>query len=126
MDSMEGLMERLKLTAMAKKRIKIVASASSRARSADPPAIGKVLAEKLVNADGHAQALGRIWCPIKGMLCKDLCENQFLFTFLQAMGKWRALEDGPCMFGKDLLLMVDFDETKYIEEMEFKVIPIWM
>jgi len=43
MDSMEGLMERLKLTAMAKKRIKIVASASSRARSADPQAIGKVL-----------------------------------------------------------------------------------
>jgi hypothetical protein len=30
------------------------------------------------------------------------------------------------MFGKDLPVMVDFDEAKSIEEMEFKVIPIWV
>jgi len=79
-----------------------------------------------VNADGLAHALGKIWCPIKGVLCKDLRENHFLFTFLQASGKRRALEDGPCIFGKDLQVMVDFDETTSIEEMEFNVIPIWV
>ncbi|RLM85606.1 hypothetical protein C2845_PM04G10600 [Panicum miliaceum] len=126
MESAEGLMERLKLSAAEKKGIRIGASASTRAHSVDPQAIGKVLMEKLVNADGLAQALGRIWCPIKGVLCKRLGENHFLFSFLQALGKRRALEDGPWMFGKDLPVMVDFNEAKSIEEMEFKVIPIWV
>ncbi|XP_072150620.1 uncharacterized protein [Setaria viridis] len=30
------------------------------------------------------------------------------------------------MFGKDLLVMVNYDETKTIEEMEFAFIPIWV
>jgi len=72
------------------------------------------------------QTLGRIWCPIKGVLCKDLGENHFLFTFLQAAGKKRALEEGPWMFGKDLVVMVDYDAMKTIEEMDFSFIPIWI
>lgn len=124
MDLVEGLMERLKLSAVEKKGIRVGAPAATRARSADPQAIGKVLAEKLVNADGLAQALGSIWCAIKGVVCKDLGENHFLFTFLQALGKRRALEEGPWMFGKDLVVLVDVDETKSIEEMEFREIPI--
>jgi hypothetical protein len=66
MEPMERLMERLKLSAAEKKCIRIGASASARARLVDPQAIRKVLADKLVNADGLTQALGRIWCPIKG------------------------------------------------------------
>lgn len=30
------------------------------------------------------------------------------------------------MFGKDLIVMIDLDETKTIEEMEFNFIPIWV
>lgn len=29
------------------------------------------------------------------------------------------------MFGKDLVIMIDYDEKKTIEEMEFTFIPIW-
>ncbi|CAN6246699.1 unnamed protein product [Urochloa humidicola] len=126
MESVEGMMERMNLSAAEKKGIRIGTTESSGARSSEPQAIGKVLAEKLVNADGLAQALGRIWCPIKGVSCKDLGENQFLFTFGQASGKRRALEEGPWMFGKDLLIMVELDESKTIDEMEFAFIPIWV
>jgi hypothetical protein len=87
-------------------------------------ALGKVMAKKLVNAEGLAQALGRMWCPIKGIKCKDLGDNRFLFTFLQPAGKRRALEDCPWMFGKDLVVLVDFDDNKTPEEMEFAYIPI--
>lgn len=87
-------------------------------------ALGKVMAKMLVNAEGLAQALRRMWCPIKGIKCKDLGNNRFLFTFLQLVGKRWALEDGPCMFGKDLVVLVDFDENKMPEEMEFAYIPI--
>lgn len=79
-----------------------------------------------MNADGLAHALGKIWCPIKGVSCKDLGENHFLFTFHQASGKRRALEDGPWMFNKDLVVMIDLDETKLIEDMIFAFVPIWV
>nr|AAM18736.1 putative reverse transcriptase [Oryza sativa Japonica Group] len=58
--------------------------------------------------------------------CKDLGENHFLFTFHQASGKRRALEDGPWMFNKDLVVMIDLDETKLIEDMIFAFVPIWV
>jgi hypothetical protein len=63
---------------------------------------------------------------MKGVTCKDLGENLFLFTFTQAAGKRRVLEDGPWMFGKDLVVMADFDESKSIEELEFIYIPVWV
>jgi hypothetical protein len=30
------------------------------------------------------------------------------------------------MFGKDLVVMVDYEEEKTIEEMDFSFIPIWI
>lgn len=58
------------------------------------------------------------------MECRDLGENCFLFTFLQGLGKRRALEDGPWMFGKDLVVMADFDGNKTIDKVEFNSVPI--
>jgi hypothetical protein len=46
-------------------------------------ALGKVLSEKPVYAEGIAVSLGRVWCPLKGVRCKALSGNVFLFTFLQ-------------------------------------------
>ena len=60
-------MKRMDLSATEKKGIKIAKEAAARVGSADPRAVGKVLAEKVVNAEGLAQALGRVWCPIKGI-----------------------------------------------------------
>jgi hypothetical protein len=115
----------MQLSEAEKKGIRIGGGDPSRAKQAGPQAIGKVLAEKPVSVEGLAAALGKIWCPIKGVMCRDLGDNHFLFTFLYASGKRRALDDGPWMFGKDLIVLADYDETKVLEEMEF-FIPIWV
>ena len=47
-----------------------------------------------INAEGLGQTLGKVWCLIRGIDCKDLESNHFLFTFRQSTGKRRALEDG--------------------------------
>ena len=60
MDSVEGLMKRMDLSAAEKKGIKIGKEVAARVGSADPRVVGKVFAEKLVNAEGLAQALGRV------------------------------------------------------------------
>ncbi|CAO2038122.1 unnamed protein product [Urochloa humidicola] len=87
MEAVEGMMERMQLSAAERRCIKIGTGGSTRSGPALPQAFGKVLAERLVNAEGLAQVLGRIWCPIKGVTYRDLGENIFLFTFLQASGK---------------------------------------
>jgi hypothetical protein len=92
----------------------------------EPQAVAKVLAEKPVRAEALELSLGRIWCPMKGVECKDLGENRFLFTFMQGSGKRRALEEGPWMFGKDLVVVADFEGDKTIDEVEFSSIPIWV
>jgi hypothetical protein len=126
MEKVEGMLERLKLTAAEQKRIRIDQGSHSRSKDADPHAVGKVFVDKLAYADGLAQTLVRIWCSIKGVTCKDSIENLFLFSFHQVSGKRRALEEGPWMFGKDLEVMMDLDETKAIEEMEFVYFPVWV
>jgi hypothetical protein len=57
---------------------------------------------------------------------KDLGDNLFMFTFLQQGGKRRAIIEGPWEFGGDLLIVVDFDETKRLNELEFTTIPVWI
>ncbi|CAD6250955.1 unnamed protein product [Miscanthus lutarioriparius] len=126
MEGVEGLMGKLRLSEEERGGVKIGGGGSRRSRVAEPQAVGKVLAEKLVSPETLERTLGRVWCPIKGVLCKDMGENHFLFTFLQASGKRRALEDGPWMISKDLVVMVDFDESKTLDEMEFIYIPIWV
>lgn len=71
-----------------------------------------------------AQTLGRIWCSGQGIRCKELGQNLFLFMFLQAGGKRRAITDGPWEFGGDLLVVVDFGRSKRLKDVEFTHIPI--
>ncbi|RLM59154.1 retrotransposon protein, putative, unclassified [Panicum miliaceum] len=111
MEAVERMMERMKLSAAEKKGIRVEGSGPARARTLEAHAIGKVLADKLVSEEGLKQTLGRIWCPIKGIL---------------SAGKKRALEEGLWMFGKDLVVMVDFGNSKTIEELDFSFIPIWI
>ena len=63
---------------------------------------------------------------MKGVECKSLGDNCFLITFLQTSGKRRAMDDGPWMISKEVLVMADYDESKSIDEVEFTTIPIWI
>ncbi|VAH62215.1 unnamed protein product [Triticum turgidum subsp. durum] len=107
------------------KGVRIGRGEGGKGTAADPQAMGKVLAEKPVYVEGMIKSLGRAWCPLKGIKCKDLGENVFLFTFLHASGKRKVPGNVPWMVGKDLIVLEDFDPLKTIEEYEFKYIPTW-
>ena len=108
-DGIEGLMKGLKLSEERKGmrgEWRSVAGEESKVAQA----VGKLFSGKAGYADGMAQSLGKIWCPLKGIRCKELGDNFFLFSFLQPSGKRRATTEGPWEFGGDLLIVVDFDE----------------
>jgi hypothetical protein len=91
MENVEGLMGKMKLSEEEHGGVTIGGGGSQRSRMAEPQVIEKVMAEMLVAPETLERTLGRVWCPIKGINCKDLGENHFLFTFLQASSKRRAL-----------------------------------
>jgi hypothetical protein len=69
---------------------------------------------------------GRVWCPIKGIDCKEAGNNKFVFTFYQESGKRKALDNGPWMFDKDLVVVEDYVPSRRMEDYEFNNVPIWV
>lgn len=104
-------------------------SSSEKEGPKEVQAVVKVLSEKFVPSGAIEQSLGWVWCPLKGIGCKDLGDNHFLVTFYQVSGKKRAMEDGPWMVGRDLkelVIVADFVASKTLEEIDFTSIPIWV
>jgi hypothetical protein len=124
-EDLEALMKGLKLTEEERRGLRWSWCAEER-EAGRPQAVGKLLSTKLGFGNRMVQTLGKIWCPMKGIRCKDLGDNLFLFTFLQQGGKRRAIIEGPWEFGGDLLIVVDFNETKRLNELEFTTIPVWI
>jgi hypothetical protein len=89
-------------------------------------AVGRLLAKKPAISEAMENALGPIWCPMKGIEVKDLGENIFLFMFLQATRKKKAVDNGPWMFDRDLLVTEEYDAGKTFDDYKFDKIPIWV
>lgn len=126
MEAVAGMMEKMNLSEAEKKGIRVKAGGDASLKTVGMQAIGKVLADRPVHTEALEQTLGKVWCPIRGIDCKDLGLNHFLFTFHQPSGKKRAIHDGPWLFGKDLIVVVDFDGRKRLEDIKFDNIPIWI
>jgi hypothetical protein len=64
---------------------------------------------------------------MKGIHCKDLGENMFLFTFHQFGGWRKAMEGGGAwMFENELLVLEEFDPSKGLDEYTFTHVSIWV
>jgi hypothetical protein len=92
----------------------------------EPKILIKVLSEKLASTEGLKQALGPIWCPIRGIKCSRRGENIFMITLLQTSGKKKALDNGPWMFNNDLVVVEEYDPMKSVEDYKFSEVPIWI
>jgi hypothetical protein len=126
MEEVEGRLKSLKLTEVELQGVRIGRRGKEVVACKEAQAIGRVISEKAAIADVLEQTLGKCWCPLKGVVCKDLGGNIFLFTFRQESGKRKAIEEGPWWAGKDLIVMEDFVPSKLIEDYEFNKIPIWV
>ena len=127
MEGVEGLMRKLQLSAAESKGLKIGLKGKPTEGDGGPAqALGKVLSEKFIHPETVEQALGRVWCPLKGIECRSLGENKFLITFLQDSGKRKALDEGPWMISKELVVVADIDRRKSLDEIEFVSVPIWI
>lgn len=112
-------MQRMKLSVAEKKGVRIGSEKSVAGNGAAPQALGKLFSEKRVRASALEMALSQPWCPLDRLQCKEMGENRFLFTFHQASGKRKALEDGPWNLSDELSVMADVEDSKALDEIEF-------
>lgn len=111
-------MEKLQLSAAEKRSVRIDLNPGKEKEELSPQAVGKLLSDRWARPEVVEQAA-------KGIECKDLGDNTFLIIFSEASGKTRALEEGPWMISKELVVS-EFDGTKSIDEINFSFIPIWL
>jgi hypothetical protein len=126
MESVEGMLKGLRLSEEELKGIRIGGKDGDLIKGVEAQAVGKLFSEKPAFTDALANALGPIWCPMKGIDVKDLGGNIFLFTFHQPLGKKKAVENGPWIFDNDLLVMEEFVASKTLDDYAFDRIPIWV
>jgi hypothetical protein len=126
MEGVEGMLKELQLLSEEKRSIKIGAESGNGVNDRPPQEVVKLFSERHVRPDVIEQSVGWIWCPAKGISCKDRGDNVFLISFNQGSGLRRALDDGPWMISKELLVVAKFDESKSVEDFDFSSIPIWM
>jgi hypothetical protein len=126
MENVAGLLQNLKLSEEEMQGVKVDWAQRRKKVDGSNQAIGKLLSEKPAHPDAICQSLGFVWCPIRGTECREMGDNIFLFTFNQESGKRKAVEEGPWMFEKELIILEDFVPTKRLNEYEFKTIPIWV
>ncbi|KAI4987167.1 hypothetical protein ZWY2020_019967 [Hordeum vulgare] len=116
MEDVEGMLGSLRLSEAELQGVRIGRKDTGAVGRKEVQAIGKVISEKPAMARVLESTLGMCWCPMKGVVCKDLGDNIFLFTFGQESGKRKAVEEGPWWYGKELIVMEDFDPMKLIED----------
>ncbi|KAI4965844.1 hypothetical protein ZWY2020_048011 [Hordeum vulgare] len=93
MEAVAEVMRGLKLSEEERRGVKIKVSMKEKGKTLAAQAVGKVLSERLAHPDAIRLSLGRVWCPIKGIECKEVGENLFVFTFNQESGRggWRMV-----------------------------------
>ncbi|KAE8782072.1 hypothetical protein D1007_44590 [Hordeum vulgare] len=74
---MEGMLRSLRLSEAEKAGLRIggkrmEATDGERTALVEAEALGIVLSEKAVSAEGVTQALGKIWCPLRGIRCRKM------------------------------------------------------
>ncbi|KAE8780350.1 putative caffeine synthase 2 [Hordeum vulgare] len=92
MDRVEGLMQDMKLSE--RRGRKILWSGGGKVGAVEPQAIAKLLSDKPTMAEPLAGALVRVWCPLKGLECKDLGTMFFSSLFTKRSGRGRQLRMG--------------------------------
>jgi hypothetical protein len=93
MDDVEGMMGKMRLLEV-EMGVRIGGGSRSKALegSKEAQAVVKVLSEKYVPSRAIEQSLGKVWCPVQGIGCKDFGGEPLPGDFLSSI--WKEKGDG--------------------------------
>jgi hypothetical protein len=81
MEGVEGMLRGLKLSEVERRGVRIGGLGGRSVGAVEVQAVGKLLAEKPAYAEAMANALGPLWCLLKGIACKHLGDKNYYSLF---------------------------------------------
>jgi hypothetical protein len=88
--------------------------------------VGKLWPGKRANKEAFIIVLSRIWRTRKSVVFKELQENLWLFEFEEVDDMKRVKEGRPWSFGRQILVLNDFDGRVTPSKMDFTQSPFWI
>ncbi|KAK9279540.1 hypothetical protein L1049_013219 [Liquidambar formosana] len=88
--------------------------------------VGKLLTDRLYNAEALKSTLKMIWKLVKGLTLVDLGKNLFLFQFYYPLDRRRVLDTGPWSFDKSLVLLKEVEGDVQPSELVIDKATFWV
>ncbi|XP_042958117.1 uncharacterized protein LOC122293665 [Carya illinoinensis] len=87
---------------------------------------GKVLSDKGINNEAFRTTMSQVWRLEGWVRFKDLGDQRFLIEFQRLTDKEKVLSGRPWFFDRNLLNLLEVDETVSIAGLQFKFEPFWV
>lgn len=88
--------------------------------------LGKLRTERPYNMFGLFETMKKLWCPAKGMVCRDMGNNLISFQFHCKRDMERVMEMEPWHFNKHVLVLSPIREDVQPSLMNFDKTPFWI
>lgn len=109
-----------------KEPIQISEIAQASATTVSMCLLGKLRTDRPYNLYGLFETMKKLWCPTKGMICRDMGSNLLSFQFHSKRDMERVLEMEPWHFNKHVLVLSPIREYVQPSLMKFDKTSFWI
>lgn len=88
--------------------------------------LGKVWTNRPYNMYGLFETMKKLWCPTKGLICRDMGANLISFQFHSRRDLERVLAMEPWHFNKHVLVLNTISSNTQPSQMQFNKTPFWI
>lgn len=88
--------------------------------------LGKLWTDRPYNSYGLIETMKKLWCPTKGMICRELGNNLISFQFHNRRDMERVLSMEPWQFNKHILVLTKLSTDIQPSLMPFDKAPCWI
>lgn len=88
--------------------------------------LGKLFTERPYNTYGLMETMKKLWCPTKGMVCRELGSNLMSFQFKCKRDMDRVISMEPWQFNKHILVLKRITDDVQPSLMKFENTSFWI
>lgn len=88
--------------------------------------LGKLWTDRPYNTYGLMETMKKLWCPAKGMICRDMGANLISFQFNNKRDMDRVIAMEPWHFNKHILVLKKISTDIQPSMMKFDRSPYWI
>lgn len=88
--------------------------------------LGKLWTDRPYNKYGLFETMKKLWCPSKGMICRDMGANLISFQFNSKRDMDRVIAMEPWHFNKHVLVLSPILNDIQPSQMQFNKTPFWI